>query len=97
MLQAYVGLDSLLIPTLTSITNHVNADTLSRILLDFDTYMETCTEEVSPDVIQAITCLAQLQDHRGSNWMTALTDNTTVLILDSTPMKQPHTPQIQEV
>ena len=37
--------------------------------------MKSCTEEVSPEVIQAVTHSTQVQDNGSSNWLTALTDD----------------------
>ena len=34
---------------------YVDADSFSRIPFDFETYMKSCTEELSPEVIQAVT------------------------------------------
>ena len=77
--------------------SHVDADTFSRMPLDFGEYMKTCTEEVSTDEIQAIACSAQVQADGGSTWITTLTDNPAVLTSDSTLFKQSHLPQTQQV
>ena len=77
--------------------SHVDADTFSRLPLDFGEYMKTCTEEVGTDEIQAIACSAQVQVDGGSTWITTLTDNPAVLTSDSTLFKQSHLPQIQQV
>ena len=45
---------------------HVDADSFSRIPFDFETYMKSCTE-LSPEVIQAVTHAAQVQDNGSSN------------------------------
>ena len=76
--------------------SHVDADTFSRMPLDFGEYMKTCTEEVGTDEIQAITCSAQVQADGGSTWITTLTDNPAVLTSDPTLFKQSHSPQIQQ-
>ena len=65
---------------------HIDADAFSRIPFDFDTYMKKCTEEVSPEVIKAISCSVQARDNRESNWVTSLTDDPAALTLDSTPL-----------
>ena len=77
--------------------SHVDADTFSRMLLDFDEYIKTCTEEVGTDEIQAIACSAQVQADGGSAWITTLTDNPAVLTSDPTLFKQSRLPQIQQV
>ena len=64
--------------------SHVDADTFSRMPLDFGEYMKTCTEEVGTDEIQAIACSAQVQTDGGSTWITTLTDNPAVLTSDPT-------------
>ena len=46
---------------------HVDAVAFSRIPFDFETYMKSCTEELSPDVIQAVTHSAQMQDNGSAN------------------------------
>ena len=63
---------------------------------DFETYMKSCTEELSPEVIQVVTHSAQVQDNGSSNWLTALTDDPTTLILDSTVLEKPPTSQIEK-
>ena len=75
---------------------HVDADSFSRIPFDFETYMKSCTKELSPEVIQAVTHSAQLQDNGSSNWLTALTDDLTTLTLDSTVLEKPPTSQIDK-
>ena len=71
---------------------HVDADSFSGIPFDFETYMKSCTEELSPEVIQAVTHSAQVQDNGSSNWLTALTDDPTTLTLDSTVLERSHQP-----
>ena len=75
---------------------HVDADSFSRIPFDFETYMKSCREELSPDVIQAVTHSAQAQDNGSSNWLTALMDDPTALTLDSTVLEKPPTSQIDK-
>ena len=72
----------------------VDADSFSRIPFDFETYMKSCTEELSPEVIQAVTHSTQVQDNGSSNWLTALTDDPSTLTLDSTVLEKPPTSQI---
>ena len=75
---------------------HVDADEFSRILFDFETYMKSFTEELSPDVIQVVTHSAQVQDNGSIDWLTALTDDPTTLSLDSTAIEKPSTSQIDK-
>ena len=77
--------------------SHIDASFFSRVPLDFDAYMKACTEEVSPDAIHAIACSVQLQDDGETNWVTALTDDPSVLTSDSVPMQKPTTPQIHQL
>ena len=58
--------------------------------------MKSCTEELSPDVIQAVTHSAQVQENGSTNLLTALTDNPTTLTLDSTATEKPSTSQIDK-
>ena len=59
--------------------------------------MKACKEEGSPDAIHAIACSAQLQDDGETNWVTVLTDDPSVLTLNSVPMQKPTTPQIHQL
>ena len=67
--------------------SHVDADTFSRMPLDFGEYMKTCIEEVGTDEIQAIACSAQIQADGRSTWITTLTDNPALLTSDPTLFK----------
>ena len=58
--------------------------------------MKSRTEELSPEVIQAVTHSAQVQDNGSSNWLTALTDDPSTLTLDSTVLEKPPTYQIDK-
>ena len=58
--------------------------------------MKSCTKELSPEVIQAVTHSAQVQDNGSSNWLTALTDDPTTLTLDSTVLEKPPTSQVDK-
>ena len=75
---------------------HVDADSFSRTPFDFETYMKSCTEELSPEVIQAVTRSDQVQNNGSSNWLTALTDDPTTLTLDSTVLQKLPTSQIDK-
>ena len=75
---------------------HLDADSFPRIPFDFETYMKSCTEALSPEEIQAVTHSAQVQDNGSSNWLTALTDDPTILTLDSTVLEKPPTSQIDK-
>ena len=75
---------------------HVDADSFSRTPFDFETYMKSCTEELSPEAIQAVTHSAQVQDNESSDWLTALTDDPTTLTLDFTVLEKPPTSQIDK-
>ena len=74
----------------------VDADAFSTIPIDLETYMKSYTEEVSPDIIQAVTHSAQVQDNGSTNLLTALTDDPTTLTLDSTAIEKPSTSQIDK-
>ena len=75
---------------------HVDADSFSRIPFYLETYMKSCTEELSPEVIQTVTHSAQVQDNGSPNWLTALTDDPTTLTLDSTVLEKPPTSQLDK-
>ena len=53
---------------------NVDADTLSRMSLNMETYMETCTEETTQQVLQATISGIQLQDK--APWISTLTDES---------------------
>ena len=60
-----------------------DADTLSRIPLDINQYIPTCTQETSQDVISAtLSCIMALQ-HSDTVWITAVSDRAEALNLDS--------------
>ena len=75
---------------------HVDADSFSRIPFDFETYMKSCTKELSQDVMQAVTHSAQVQDNGSSNWLTPLTDDPITLTLDSIVLEKPPTSQVDK-
>ena len=54
-----------------------DADTLSRLPLDFESYMDSCTEEFSIAERQAVTNATKFIDTGQSNWVSALTTNKT--------------------
>ena len=58
--------------------------------------MKSCTEKLSPEVVQAVTHPAQVQDNGSSSWLTALTDDPATLTLDSTVLEKPPTSQIDQ-
>ena len=60
----------------------MDADTLSRMPLDINMLMETCTEETTPGTLKAVISSAQLEDQGKAPWLTALTDDSSVLDLD---------------
>ena len=55
----------------------INAHYLSRITLDMNTYMGTCTPELSPDVLRATFEAVREQSHGRIPWITALTIDMT--------------------
>ena len=73
---------------------NVDADTLSRMPLDIDAYMETCTAETTQDVLKAVVSSAQLQDQGRATWLTAFTDDPSLLNLDTRQSSITETPQI---
>ena len=75
---------------------HVDADAFSSMPFDFESHMKRYTDELSPDVIQAVTHSAQVQDNGSTNWLTALTDDPTTLTLDSTALEKPSASQIDK-
>ena len=73
---------------------NVAADTLSRVPLDINKLMETCTEETTQDTLKAVVSSCQFQDQGKAPWLTALTDDPSLLDLDS---KQPKTSELPQV
>ena len=65
-----------------------DADTLSRVPLDFESYMNTCTQELSTAERQAVTGAANFIDVGQSNWVSALTTNETALDLQDLTKEQ---------
>ena len=58
---------------------HRDADGLSRIPMDFEKYMDLCTEETSQESIKATINAVQLQNKNLSNWVTLLATDPGVL------------------
>ena len=55
-----------------------DADTLSRLPLNMEDYMDTCCQGSISEVVQAAICSAHLQSQGDLPWLTALTDSITV-------------------
>ena len=70
-----------------------DADTLSRIPLDFESYMSSCTEEISTETRQAATCAANLASKGDINWAMSITTNPSALTIDTDelPLSSPFT------
>ncbi len=60
-----------------------DADTLSRIPLDINQYIPTCTQETSQDVISATLSGVKALQNGDTVWITAVSDSTDALNLDS--------------
>jgi hypothetical protein len=60
---------------------NVDADTLSRMSLDMDLYMTSCTEETTQQVLQATISGVQIQEK--APWVSTLTDEPTVFIKET--------------
>ena len=58
---------------------HRDADGLSRMPMDFEKYMDLCTEETSQEFIKATINAVHLQDKNLSNWVTSFTTDPDVL------------------
>ncbi|KAI3352072.1 hypothetical protein L3Q82_020890 [Scortum barcoo] len=69
---------------------NIDADTLSRIPLDIDRYMSTCTEEMSQDVVDAVWEGSRVAQDKDVAWVAALFAST----MDISP--QP-CPPLQEI
>ena len=54
---------------------NTDADSLSRIPADFKNYMDSCTERVVPESLQASICRIQTSSSGDSIWLMALTDD----------------------
>ena len=60
---------------------NADSDTLSRV--PFETYMEQCTKETKIGTKEATTCAAAVDGHDNSNWVSALTDDPNILLIDT--------------
>ena len=55
-----------------------DADTLSRLPLNIEDYMQTCCQGSSSEVVQAAICSVRLKSQGDLPWLTALTDSTAI-------------------
>ena len=60
-----------------------DADTLSRLPMDIDQYMPSCTQETSQEVISATLSGVMALQHGGTVWITTVSDKTETLDLES--------------
>ena len=60
-----------------------DADTLSRLPMDIDQYIPSCTQETSQEVISATLSGVMALQHGGTVWITAVSDRTETLDLES--------------
>ena len=68
-----------------------DADTLSRLPLNIEDYIQTCCQGSSSEVVQAAICSARLQSQGDVPWLTALTDSITAIDDDyNSPSIQQH-------
>ena len=58
-----------------------DADTLSRLSQNFESYMETCTEETTTDTRQAVAYAAKISEQGESTWISSLTTDYNVLAI----------------
>ena len=61
----------------------MDADSLSRMPLDWEEYTQMCSEETNKDVLQAVISSAQLQASGDLTWLTSLTDSPKLLEVDN--------------
>ena len=61
---------------------HRDADGLSRMPMDFEKYIDLCTEETSQEFIKAAINAVHLQDKNLSNWVTSFATDPDVLDFD---------------
>ena len=82
MQRVYVGSEnwqiSILLSNEPSKVN-TDADALSRLLPNVDSYMEMCTEEIAMDTLQAVESSILEQQASNISWITAFTTNQDVL------------------
>ena len=62
---------------------NVDADSLSRLPSDFKTYMDSCTEKVTPESLHASISAAQVLSSGDNVWIAALTDKEEELHVDA--------------
>ena len=74
-----------------------DADTLSRIPVDFEAYMDTCTEEMSPDTRKAVTMAAKLVDQGKVNMVSPLSVDPKVFAIDPFPLPKSSTINSKEL
>ncbi|KAK3700933.1 hypothetical protein QZH41_000337 [Actinostola sp. cb2023] len=67
--------------------NNNDADMLSRAPLDISSYMESCTEEVTQDVLKTVVTAIQLQEDGRTTWISAITTDHSLLNLDITEIE----------
>ena len=68
-----------------------DADTLSRLPLNIEDYIQTCCQGSSSEVVQAAICSVRLQSQGDLPWLTALTDSITAIDVDyNSPSIQQH-------
>ena len=63
-----------------------DADTPPRIPVNFEAYMDTCTEEMSPDTRKAVTIAAKLVDQGKVNMVSSLSVDPKVFAIDPFPL-----------
>ena len=64
---------------------NADADSLSRLPRDFHTYMDSCTEKLTPESLHASVSAVQTLSNGDSIWLTALTDEEEELHLVDAP------------
>ena len=76
-------------------TSHIDADTLSQ--LPFESYMRECTEETSPETLQAIVTSVQAQAHGDNNWLSSFSHDSTLVDADIKLLKKPVASQFKSI
>ena len=74
---------------------NTDADTLPRIPLDINQYIPTCTQETSQDVISATLSGVKALQNGYTVWITAVSDRTDALNLDSNLLDSRNYQQIE--
>ena len=72
----------ILISQFTTDQANIDADTLSRTVLDDIAYMESCTEVIPHKVLRTVVCSAKLREAGTVNWISALSGDPTTLESD---------------